>query len=48
MVNRMYQVTQAMLGKIVPILSSKNRFTKKDIESLLHNILDPVCKGGHK
>ena len=45
MVNRMYRVTQEMLGKVVPILSSKNRFTKKDIENLLHNLLDPICKG---
>lgn len=48
MVNRMYKITQDMLGKIVPLLSSKNRFTKKDIESLLHSMLDPVCKGGYK
>lgn len=45
MVNRMYKITQDMLGKIVPLLSSKNRFTKKDIENILHNLLDPICKG---
>lgn len=44
MVNRMHIITQAMLTKIVPILSTKNSLTKKDIEVLLHNILDPVCR----
>lgn len=45
MVDRMYEISQAMLGKIVPILSTKNNFSKHDIEQILHNILDPLCKG---
>jgi hypothetical protein len=45
MINRMYVISQQMFGKIVPILSTKNNFSKKDIEQILHNILDPVCKG---
>lgn len=45
MIDRMYKISQEMIGKIVPILSTKNSFNKKDIEQLLHNILDPICKG---
>lgn len=45
MVDRMFAITEQMLGKVVPILSTKNNFSKTDIESLLHNLLDPICKG---
>lgn len=45
MVRRMYQISQEMFGKIVPILSTKNSYNTKDIEVILHHILDPVCKG---
>lgn len=45
MVDRMFEITKAMLGKVVPIIASKNSFYKKDIEQLLHTILDPICKG---
>lgn len=45
MISRMYKISQEMFGKIVPILSTKNSYTKADIELILHHILDPVCKG---
>lgn len=45
MVDRMYAISQQMIGKVVPILSTKNSFSKKDIEQLLHVIMDPICKG---
>ena len=45
MVDRMYAITQQMLGKVVPILSTKNNFNKQEIENLLHSLLDPICKG---
>lgn len=45
MIDRMYKISQETLGKIVPILSTKNSFSKHDIEQLLHNMLDPICKG---
>lgn len=45
MVDRMFEVSKQMLGKVVPLLSVKNDFSKHDIENLLHSLLDPICKG---
>ena len=45
MVDRMFAVSKQMLGKVVPLLSVKNDFSKQDIENLLHSLLDPICKG---
>lgn len=44
MVDRMCIISENMLGKIAPILSTKNNFNKRDIEQLLHNLIDPSCK----
>ena len=43
MIDKMYRASQAIINKFVPILSTKNSLSKKDIESILHNILDPIC-----
>ena len=45
MIRRMFDITQIMLTKIVPILASPNSLTKKDIEGILHTLLDPICTG---
>ena len=44
MIERMLLITEDMHGKVVPLLSVRNNFNRNDIESLLHNILDPICK----
>ena len=45
MANRLYIISQGLIHKFVPILSSMNTLDKHDIESILHNVIDPVCKG---
>ena len=44
MIERMYSISNAVIAKFVPLLSSKNTFTKDDVEILLHSVIDPVCK----
>lgn len=44
MIDKMYRASQSLIKKLVPILSSRNSLDKKDIESILHNVLDPICK----
>lgn len=45
MIDRMFKISEAMISKIAPILSTKNSFDKADFEVLLHSIMDPICKG---
>ena len=45
MIDRMFRISEAVISKIAPILSTKNSFDKADFEVLLHSILDPICKG---
>lgn len=47
MIRKMFDASQQILAQFVPILSSKNSLTKDDIQSILHNILDPICKDGN-
>lgn len=44
MIDRMFKISEAVISKIAPILSTKNSFSKADFEVLLHSIMDPICK----
>lgn len=44
MIDRMFKISEAMISKIAPILSTKNSLNKADFEVLLHSMLDPICK----
>lgn len=43
MIYNMYIVSAELREKFVPLLASRNKLAKEDIESILHNILDPIC-----
>lgn len=45
MIEGMYQISQAVIERFVPLLATRNSLTKQDIESILHNIMDPICTG---
>ena len=44
MIDRMYKISKLVVQRFVPILATRNSLTKQDVESILHNIIDPVCK----
>ena len=43
MIERMYKASQAVIGKIAPLLASKNNLDRPDIELMLHETLDTIC-----
>lgn len=45
MIKRLYSITKQLNTKVVPLLSTNNKMSKKDIEGILHGIFDPICKG---
>ena len=44
MIDRMTKISSGILTTFVPLLSSINTTSKQEIETMLHNIIDPVCK----
>ena len=45
MVERMRKISEQVIKVFVPLLASVNSATKYEIETKLHEIIDPVCKG---
>ncbi len=43
MVDRMYRLSRALIKAIVPVMSSRNDFRVAQIETKLHEALDPEC-----
>lgn len=43
MIEKMFEVSGLIVKTFVPILSDTNSLSKKDIETKLHEVLDPIC-----
>lgn len=43
MVHKLYVLTAELREKFLPILSTRNSLSKRNIAALLHDILDPIC-----
>ena len=48
MIDRMTKISSKVLTTFVPLLSSINTVSKPEIETMLHNIIDPICLGSLK
>lgn len=43
MIDRMFNASQLIIRKLVPIMSVKNNLDRRDIEGLIHDALDDIC-----
>ena len=44
-ISDMFNASNDLIATFAPILSTKNEYTRKDIQDILRDILDPVCLG---
>ena len=41
MVNKMFDASQALMENIIPLMASKNKFKMRDMETYIHDAIDP-------